>query len=114
MPTGRLMMNARSALCSAVGCGKSGCITLAPVAFRANRALVVAPGISITGQLVADFDPANAGMFYQKCRIFTGGPYPEPAEMTPVTPAIGFMLRAASTSFRANTKRRSNFLSTRF
>ena len=68
-----------------VGCGKSGCITLAPFAFRANRALVVAPGISITGQLVADFDPANAGMFYQKCHVLTGGPYPEPVEIRGTT-----------------------------
>jgi superfamily II DNA or RNA helicase len=28
-----------------VGCGKSGCITLAPFAFRATRTLVVAPGV---------------------------------------------------------------------
>jgi hypothetical protein len=60
-----------------VGCGKSGCITLAPFAFCANRALVVAPGVPIAGQLVADFDPANAGMFYQKCHVLTGGPYPD-------------------------------------
>jgi hypothetical protein len=64
-----------------VGCGKSGCITIAPFAFRAKRALVVAPGIFITGQLVADFDPAKADMFYQKCNVLTGGPYPEPVEI---------------------------------
>jgi superfamily II DNA or RNA helicase len=68
-----------------VGCGKSGCITLAPFAFRANRALVVAPGISIAAQLVADFDPANAAMFYQKCHVLTGGPYPEPVEIRGTT-----------------------------
>ncbi|MDE9566962.1 hypothetical protein KKI93_24025, partial [Xenorhabdus bovienii] len=28
-----------------VGCGKSGCITLAPFAFKATRTLVVAPGL---------------------------------------------------------------------
>ncbi|MEK9137164.1 MAG: DEAD/DEAH box helicase family protein [Bacteroidota bacterium] len=34
-----------------VGCGKSGCITLAPFAFKATRTLVVAPGVPIAGQL---------------------------------------------------------------
>jgi len=68
-----------------VGCGKSGCITLAPFAFRANRALVVAPGLHIAGQLAADFDPANARMFYQSCHVLTGGPYPEPVEIRGTT-----------------------------
>src|SRR6266404_2343313 len=45
-----------------VGCGKSGCITITPFAFRAHRTLVVAPGVSIAGQLVADFDPSNDAM----------------------------------------------------
>jgi superfamily II DNA or RNA helicase len=64
-----------------VGCGKSGCITLAPFAFRSNRTLVVAPGVNIAGQLVADFNPTNAEMFYQKCQVLTGMPYPEPVEI---------------------------------
>lgn len=64
-----------------VGCGKSGTITLAPFAFRSNRALVVAPGLNIAGQLAADFDPANPHMFYQKCGVLAGGPYPEPVEI---------------------------------
>ena len=68
-----------------VGCGKSGCITLAPFAFRANRALVVAPGVSIARQLVADFDPSNDGMFYQRCHVLAGGPYPEPVEIRGTT-----------------------------
>ncbi|MDD2811237.1 DEAD/DEAH box helicase family protein [Rhodoferax sp.] len=55
-----------------VGCGKSGCITIAPFAFRARRTLVVAPGVSIAQQLGQDFDPSNAGMFYQKCAVLTG------------------------------------------
>src|ERR1700730_18360659 len=63
-----------------VGCGKSGCITLAPFASRAKRALVVASGVSIAGQLVADFDPSNTAMFYQKCQVLPGGPCPEPVE----------------------------------
>jgi superfamily II DNA or RNA helicase len=68
-----------------VGCGKSGCITLAPFAFRARRALVVAPGVPISQQLADDFDPAQAGMFYQKCRILEGLPYPEPVEIRGTT-----------------------------
>jgi superfamily II DNA or RNA helicase len=68
-----------------VGCGKSGCITLAPFAFRANRTLVVAPGVRIASQLVADFDPSNDDMFYQKCHVLSGGPYPEPVEIRGTT-----------------------------
>lgn len=68
-----------------VGCGKSGCITLAPFAFRAKRVLVVAPGISIAQQLFDDFDPAKPKMFYQKCHVLEGGPYPEPVEIRGTT-----------------------------
>ena len=68
-----------------VGCGKSGCITLTPFAFRSNRTLVVAPGVRIAGQLAADFNPTNAAMFYQKCQVLTGGPYPEPVEIRGTT-----------------------------
>ena len=68
-----------------VGCGKSGCITLTPFAFRSNRTLVVAPGLSIADQLAADFNPSNASMFYQKCQVLTGGPYPEPVEIRGTT-----------------------------
>ncbi len=64
-----------------VGCGKSGCIALAPFAFQANRALVVAPGLTIASQLHADFDPANTDMFYTKSGTLMGGPYPEPVEI---------------------------------
>jgi superfamily II DNA or RNA helicase len=64
-----------------VGCGKSGAITLAPFAFRSNRTLVVAPGLNIAGQLAADFNPSNVDMFYQKCRVLDGVPYPEPVEI---------------------------------
>jgi superfamily II DNA or RNA helicase len=64
-----------------VGCGKSGCITLAPFAFRSNRTLVVAPGLHIAGQLAADFNPTNTEMFYQKCQVLAGAPYPEPVEI---------------------------------
>ncbi len=64
-----------------VGCGKSGCITLTPFAFRSRRVLVVAPGLNIASQLAADFDPARPDMFYQKCRVLNGQPYPEPVEI---------------------------------
>src|ERR1039458_1957199 len=68
-----------------VGCGKSGTITLAPFAFRARRALVVAPGVHIAGQLAADFNPSLASMFYQKCQVLAGAPYPEPVEIRGTT-----------------------------
>lgn len=64
-----------------VGCGKSGCVTLAPFAFRSARTLVVAPGLKITTQLYDDFDPTKPKMFYQKCKVLQGGPYPEPVEI---------------------------------
>ena len=64
-----------------VGCGKSGCITLAPFAFRARRTLVVAPGLKIAEQLSSDFDPAKPDHFYAKCHILRGSLFPEPAEI---------------------------------
>ncbi len=64
-----------------VGCGKSGCITIAPFAFRATRTLVVAPGVKIAQQLYDDFDPARPDMFYIKCGVLNRPPYPEPAEI---------------------------------
>ncbi|UYK78575.1 DEAD/DEAH box helicase family protein [Xanthomonas sacchari] len=64
-----------------VGCGKSGTITLTPFAYRAARALVIAPGVSIADQLAADFDPSNPKMFYIKCNVLDGGPYPEPVRV---------------------------------
>ncbi len=64
-----------------VGCGKSGCITLTPFAFRAKRALIVAPGLPIAGQLRDDFDPTRPEMFYIKCNVLQGQPYPESVEI---------------------------------
>lgn len=64
-----------------VGCGKSGCITLTPFAFKATRTLVVAPGVPIAGQLHNDFDPTRPDMFYIKCGVLDGQPYPEPVEI---------------------------------
>lgn len=68
-----------------VGCGKSGCITIAPFAFRATRTLVVAPGVKIAQQLHDDFDPASPDMFYIKCGVLNGQPYPEPVEIRGAT-----------------------------
>lgn len=68
-----------------VGCGKSGCITLAPFAFKSTRTLVVSPGLKIADQLYKDFDPSNTGMFYIKCDVLPGGPYPEPVEIRGTT-----------------------------
>lgn len=64
-----------------VGCGKSGCITLAPFAFGSIRTLVVAPGLRIAEQLYKDFDPTQPGMFYIKTNSLDGGPFPEPVEI---------------------------------
>ncbi|MCC6907209.1 MAG: DEAD/DEAH box helicase family protein [Phycisphaerales bacterium] len=64
-----------------VGCGKSGCITLAPFAFESKRTLVVAPGTRIAKQLHDDFDPTRPEMFYIKCAVLDGAPYPEPVEI---------------------------------
>lgn len=68
-----------------VGCGKSGCITITPFAFKAKRTLVIAPGLPIASQLFADFDPSNANMFYAKCHVIQGQPFPEPVEMRGTT-----------------------------
>lgn len=68
-----------------VGCGKSGCITLAPFAFRSKRTLVVAPGLKIAEQLYKDFDPTKPDMFYIKCGVLQGMPYPEPVEIRGTT-----------------------------
>lgn len=64
-----------------VGCGKSGLITIAPFAAHARKVLVVAPGLRIAGQLLADFNPTNHGMFYRKCSLLPGPEYPESAEI---------------------------------
>src|ERR1700738_2106279 len=42
-----------------VGCGKSGCITLTPFAFKAGRTLVVAPGLHIAKQLQRHATPCG-------------------------------------------------------
>ena len=65
-----------------VGCGKSGLITLAPFAVRAQRALVIAPGTNIADQLFQkDFDPGHDEFFYRARGVLTGDEYPEAAEI---------------------------------
>lgn len=68
-----------------VGCGKSGCITLTPFAFKAKRTLVIAPSVPIADQLQKDFDPSRPDMFYIKCGVLDGQPYPEPVEIRGTT-----------------------------
>lgn len=68
-----------------VGCGKSGCITLAPFAFQATRTLVVAPGVRIAQQLHRDFDPTQPDMFFLRYGVLTEQPYPEPVEIRGTT-----------------------------
>jgi superfamily II DNA or RNA helicase len=68
-----------------VGCGKSGCIALTPFAFKATRTLVIAPSVPIAGQLQKDFDPSRPDMFYIKCGVLDGQPYPEPVEIRGTT-----------------------------
>jgi superfamily II DNA or RNA helicase len=68
-----------------VGCGKSGAITLTPFAFGAKRVLVIAPGLNIADQLQKDFDPAKPEMFYVKCGVLDGEPFPEPVEIRGTT-----------------------------
>lgn len=50
-----------------VGCGKSGCITLTPFAFKSKRALVIAPGVAIAQQLQKDFEPLTS--FYRNRNV---------------------------------------------
>lgn len=72
-----------------VGCGKSGCIALAPFAFQANRTLVIAPGLRIADQLHKDFDPTQPQMFYLRTSVLTVPPYPEPVEIRGTTTNLG-------------------------
>jgi hypothetical protein len=77
-----------------VGCGKSGCITIAPFAFKARRTLVVAPGLNIAQQLHDDFDPSRSDMFYAKCGVLAGQPYPEPVEIRGTISNLGDLQEA--------------------
>ena len=53
-----------------VGCGKSGLIAIAPYAVGARRALVIAPGTRIRGQLGNDLRSNSATNFYERCAVF--------------------------------------------
>jgi superfamily II DNA or RNA helicase len=52
-----------------VGCGKSGLIAIAPYAVGARRALVIAPGTRIRGQLDRDLRRSSSTNFYERCGI---------------------------------------------
>lgn len=52
-----------------VGCGKSGLIAITPFAVGSGRALVVAPGRKIRGQLGDDLRPSSASNFYERFRV---------------------------------------------
>lgn len=64
-----------------VGCGKSGLLALAPFATQARRALLVAPNVSIAGQLLRDLTPSEPKYFYVERNVLQNSPFPEPAEL---------------------------------
>ena len=65
-----------------VGCGKSGLMAIAPFAVKSKRALLVAPGTRIAGQLHGkDFNPTSDECFYHKCDVLPGQILPEAAEI---------------------------------
>ena len=68
-------------MCSRSAAANQAASLSRPFAFRATRTLVVAPGLKIAEQLHDDFDPAREDMFYTKCSVLIGQPYPEPAEI---------------------------------
>lgn len=65
-----------------VGCGKSGLIAIAPYAVAARRALVIAPGTRIRGQLGNDLRSNSPTNFYERCAVF------QPHEAFPETTII--------------------------
>lgn len=55
-----------------VGCGKSGLITLLPFGCARGRVLVIAPNLTISGQLADAFNVTSPqGCFYRTAKIFT-------------------------------------------
>ena len=61
-----------------VGCGKSGLIAIAPYAVGARRALIIAPGTRIRGQLGNDLRANSATNFYDRCGVMSAdAEYPE-------------------------------------
>lgn len=61
-----------------VGCGKTGLITLTPFAFKAKRALVIAPFVKLADQILDNFRPPHPDFFYKKRHVLSDAPYPEP------------------------------------
>ena len=53
-----------------VGCGKSGLVAITPYAVGARRALVIAPGTRIQGQLGDDLRANSPTNFYERCEVF--------------------------------------------
>ncbi|EPG64638.1 DEAD/DEAH box helicase [Leptospira wolffii] len=64
-----------------VGCGKTGCITLAPFALCSKRTLVISPNLIIAEQLISNFDPSNVFCFYKKFNVLTNNIFPELSEI---------------------------------
>lgn len=63
-----------------VGCGKSGLIAISPYAIGARRALVIAPGRRIRGQLGNDLRSNSPSNFYERCAVFPANEtFPEAA-----------------------------------
>lgn len=63
-----------------VGCGKSGLIAITPYALGARRALVIAPGTRIRGQLGSDLRANSPTNFYERCGVLgTAENFPEAA-----------------------------------
>jgi type I site-specific restriction endonuclease len=58
---------------------------LAPFGFKANRALIIAPGVRIASQFYVDFDPTKSTCFYIKTGTIAGRSYPEPVEIRGAT-----------------------------
>ncbi len=64
-----------------VGCGKSGLISILPFGIAKGRVLVIAPNVTIRGELEKALDIANKrACFWNKCKVLTpevmsAGPY---------------------------------------
>ena len=52
-----------------VGCGKSGLISITPLAVQSRRALVIAPGRKIRGQLGGDLRANSATNFFERFEV---------------------------------------------
>lgn len=63
-----------------VGCGKSGLIAITPFAMRAQRVLVIAPGLRIRKQLGDDLKASSSTNFFERCAVLaTDQEFPEAA-----------------------------------